>query len=113
MKFVTRIYHCNVGESRGHICINTIKDKWNPSLTMEDVFNHVMILLYKQNPNSPMNWGASNLYKTDKNKFLEKVKEYKTKYANIDDFENLDKQNIKIFEKCNCDDCEHIYRFKG
>ena len=113
LKFVTRIYHCNVSESKGHICVNTIKDKWNPSLTMEDVFNHVMILLYKQNPDSPMNWDASVLYTTDKNKFLEKVKNYKTKYANIDDFENLDKQNIKIFENCKCDDCEHIYRFHG
>ena len=72
-----------------------------------------MILLYKQNPDSAMNGNAADLYKTDKNKFLEKVKEYKTKYANIDDYENLDKQNIKTFENCKCYNCDDIYRFRG
>ena len=96
-----------------HICVNSIKADWKPSLTMEDVFNHVMILLNKQNPDSAMNEDAAHLYKTDKNKFLEKVKEYKTKYANIDDYENLDKQNIKTFKNCKCFNCCDIYRFRG
>ena len=50
---------------------------------MEDVFNHIMVLLYKQNPDSAMNTYAANLYKENKEEFLKIVKEYKTKYANI------------------------------
>ena len=80
---------------------------------MEDIFNHVLILFYKQKPDSPMNGEAAKLYKTGKNKFLEKVKEYKTKYANIDDYENLEKQNIKTFENCKYHNCGDIYRFRG
>ena len=113
LKFVTRIFHCNVGESNGHICVNSIKDNWKPSLTMEDVFNHIMVLLYKQNPDSAMNTYAANLYKENKEEFLKIVKEYKTKYANINDFENLEKQGIKIFEKCNCSNCRDIYKYNS
>ena len=113
LKFVTRIFHCNVGERTGHICINSIKNNWSPSLTMEDVFNHIIVLLYKQNPESPMNKTAAKLYVEDKKKFLEKVKEYKIKYANINDFENLNKQNIKIFKECNCLNCKRIYKYNS
>ena len=112
LKFITRIYHCNVGESNGHICVNSVKYDWKSSFTMEDILNHIMILLYKQNPSSPMNWGAAEMYEKDKNKFLEKVKEYKTKYANINDFENEQIQKIPTFEKCNCDNCKQIFRAK-
>ena len=80
---------------------------------MEDSSNNVIILLNKQNPDSPMNRTAAQLYKSDNKKFSEKVKEYKTKYANIDDYENLDKQNIKTFENCKCSNCRDIYRFRG
>ena len=113
LKFITRIYHCNIAEDTGHFCLNSIKADWKPSLTMEDIFNHVMILFYKQFPDNAMNGDAAHLYKTDKNKFLEKVKEYKTKYANIDDYENLDKQNIKTFKNCKCFYCGDVYRFSG
>ena len=113
LKFVTRIYHCNVAENSGHICVNSIKDSWKPSLTMEDVLNHIMILLYKQNPGSPMNGTAADLYREDKKKFLEKVKEYKDKYANINDFENLAIQNISTFKECKCSNCNDIYKYNS
>ena len=112
LKFVTKIFHCNVDESSGHICVNSIKDDWKPSLTMEDVLNHIMILLYKQNPDSPMNGYAADLYrKKNKTEFLAKVKEYSKKYANINDYEDLKKQNIPLFLDCKCFNCEYIYRF--
>ena len=114
MKFVTRIYHCNIGETSGHICVNSIKNNWKTTLTMEDVLNHIMILLYKQNPNSPMNSSAANLYKKEnKTEFLSKVKEFSKIYANINDYENLTKQNIELFENCKCDWCKTIYRYNG
>ena len=114
MKFVTKIFHCNIGEKTGHICVNSIKRKWKPTLTMEEVLNHIMILLYKQNPDSPMNGKAAELYKKEnKTEFLAKVKEYSKKYANINDYENLKKQNIPLFANCKCSCCRTIYKYKG
>ena len=109
LKFVTRIYHCNVAESTGHICINSIKGAWDPKLTMEDVLNHIMILLYKQNPGDSFNTSAANVYNEDKNKFKETVKKYIKDFANINDFENLKKQKIPLFQDCNCYWCNLIF----
>ncbi len=108
MKFLTKIYHCNV-DDLGHICLNTIKEKWTKSFTMEDVLNHIIILLYKQNPESPLNDPAADLYKKSRSEFKEKVKQYIKDYANINDYENQEKQEIPLLEKCNCDWCEDDY----
>ena len=109
MKFLTQIYHCNIND-KGHICLNSIKEKWRKTFTMEDVLNHIIILLYKQNPNSPMNGAAANLYLQDKSKFKEKVQQYIKDYANINDYENLEKQKISLLEKCNCGWCKKEFR---
>ena len=111
LKFVTRIFHCNVEESTGHICVNSIKGAWRSSLTMEDVLNHIMVLLYKQNPGDSFNSSAENLYTSDKSKFLEKIKEYTKIYANINDYEDLKKQEIPLLVNCNCHWCKTIYRY--
>jgi ubiquitin-protein ligase len=112
LKFVTRIYHCNVEESTGHICLKSIKDGWKSSYNMEDILNQVIILLYKQNPGDAFNGSAATLYNKDpeKKEFKEKVKKYIKEYANINDYENLGKQNIPLFEKCNCYWCEKVYK---
>ena len=110
LKFVTKIFHVNVN-SDGHICLNSIKDNWRRSLSMEDVLNHIMILLYKQNPNSAFNGTAAGYYRErDKNtKFIDEVKKQIKQYANINDYENLNKQNIRLIDNCNCSWCNSIY----
>ena len=111
LKFITRIFHCNVN-SDGHICLNSIKYNWRKSLSMEDVLNHVMILLYKQNPGDPFNRSAADLYKErDKNnKFIDRVKKEIKDYANINDYENLQKQNISLIDNCQCDWCNTVFK---
>lgn len=68
LKFLIRIYHCNI-KDKGFICLNTIKRNWRKSYTMEDVLNHIIFLLYKQNPDSPLNHSAAKIYKKDISKF--------------------------------------------
>ena len=109
MKFLTRIYHSNVCSETGHICVNSIKSNWSKKLTMEDVLNHIIVLLYKQEPGDAFNSTAASSYTQDKNKFLEEVKKQIKEYANINDFENLSKQNIKPIKDCNCYWCGKIF----
>ena len=110
LKFVTRIFHVNVN-SDGHICLNSLKGNWRRSFSLEDVLNHIMILLYKQNPNSAFNSEAGKLYRErDENtKFVDEVKKQIKEYANINDYENLNKQNIPLIDNCKCSCCNSIY----
>ena len=108
MKFLTKIFHCNI-DNLGHICINTLA-RWKKSYTMEDLLYHIIILLSKQNPASPVNGSAAELYIKNLSEFKEKVKQYIKDYANKNDYEDQRKQEIKILDKCNCYNCNKIYR---
>ena len=93
--FLTRIYHCNIKEYDGKICLNALHGRyWKPTYTMENILDYIIILLYKQNPDSPVNYEAGQLYKKDRNKFNENLKKYLKEYANPNDFDNLLKQKI-------------------
>ena len=105
MKFLTRIYHYNICGKTGHICVNTIKKDLSKNFTMEDVLNHVIVLLYNQEPNDAFNGIAARKYLEDKNLFLEEVKSQIKEYANINDYENLTKQGISPIKNCNCRWC--------
>ena len=91
VKFLTKIYHCNVGKNNGSICLSTF-DNWNSNFTMEDVLNHIMVLLYRQNPNSPMNGEMKDLYINHRSDFEKNAKEWVKLYANSEDYDDKSKQ---------------------
>ena len=105
MKFLTKIFHCNISEKTGHICLNSLKKAWKPSITMEDILKHIMILLYKQNPDDPLNSDAAKIYLKSEKEFKEKVTALLNEYATINEYDNLQKQNIKTLDQCECLDC--------
>ena len=53
VKFDTRIYHCNVSAS-GYICLDVLKDKWSPVLTITKVLLSICSLLNDPNPDDPL-----------------------------------------------------------
>ncbi|EFC44962.1 predicted protein [Naegleria gruberi] len=53
IKFLTKIYHCNISK-RGNICLDTLKDTWNPSLTISKVLLSILSLLSEPNPSDPL-----------------------------------------------------------
>lgn len=88
VQFKTEIYHCNVGlassANKGHVCISSINN-WESQpdhlRKMNNILWDIYSLFYRQNPEDPMNGEAANLYKTNKEKFDQKVKEYVEKNA--------------------------------
>ncbi|KAL1192144.1 Ubiquitin-conjugating enzyme E2 6 [Cardamine amara subsp. amara] len=80
--FVNKIYHPNVDESSGAVCLDVINQTWSPMFDLINVFESFLpqLLLYP-NPSDPFNGEAASLLMRDRAAYEVKVKEYCEKYA--------------------------------
>lgn len=63
--FATKIFHPNVDERTGDVCVDTLKRDWNPKLTLHDVLVTIRCLLVYPNPTSSLNEAAGKLLLDD------------------------------------------------
>ncbi|CAL9051669.1 unnamed protein product [Musa banksii] len=80
------MYHPNVDEMSGSICLDVINQTWSPMYDLVNVFEVFLpqLLLYP-NPLDPLNGEAAALLMRDEPAFEQKVKEYCLKYAKPED----------------------------
>jgi ubiquitin-conjugating enzyme E2 S len=67
--FKTRIYHPNVDEKTGAVCLETLKRDWDPKLTLKDILITISCLLIQPNPDSALNASAGALIQEDYDAF--------------------------------------------
>ncbi|KAI9676979.1 MAG: hypothetical protein M1817_006818 [Caeruleum heppii] len=67
--FKDRIWHPNVDETTGSVCVNTLKRDWRPELTVRDVLVTISCLLIHPNPDSALNATAGQLLQEDYDEF--------------------------------------------
>ncbi|KAJ0239911.1 Ubiquitin-conjugating enzyme E2 6 [Hirschfeldia incana] len=84
--FVNKIYHPNVDESSGAVCLDVINQTWSPMFDLINVFESFLpqLLLYP-NPSDPFNGEAASLLMRDRPAYELKVKEYCKRYAKPED----------------------------
>ena len=94
--FVNRIYHPNVDESSGTICLDVINQTWSPLFELKNIFEEFLpqLLLYP-NAKDPLNANAADLMLHNLNNYEQKVKQYVKLYAKDDDEEEEKKEETK------------------
>jgi len=80
LRFTTTIYHANISE-KGEICLDSIKDKWSPALSVKKVLTEVIELLKNPNPDTPLRSEIAKLYKEDRALHDKTAAEFTRKYA--------------------------------
>jgi len=84
--FVNRIYHPNVDEMAGSVCLDVINQTWSPMFDLVNVFEVFLpqLLLYP-NPTDPLNGEAAAMLMREPEAYNKKVKEYVQRYAKPED----------------------------
>ena len=78
--FRTRIYHCNIN-SKGQICLDILKEKWSPALTMAKVLLSVRVLLSEPNPRDPLVGAIAKLLLQNKKEHDRTAAEWTKRFA--------------------------------
>ncbi|CAI7601822.1 unnamed protein product [Penicillium pancosmium] len=80
--FVNRIFHPNIDELSGSVCLDVINQTWSPMYDMINIFEVFLPqLLRYPNPSDPLNGEAAALMMREPKAYEAKVKEYVAKYA--------------------------------
>ena len=90
--FVNKIFHPNIDEQSGSVCLDVINQTWSPMFDLVNVFQTFLpqLLLYP-NPSDPLNGEAAALHMRDAEGFKLKVKEYVKRYAQPEDVDRLNR----------------------
>ncbi|ODQ47643.1 hypothetical protein PICMEDRAFT_15571 [Pichia membranifaciens NRRL Y-2026] len=84
--FETKIFHPNIDEQSGSVCLDVINQTWSPMFTITHIFEtFIPQLLNYPNAADPLNGDASSLYLSNKALYEDKVRTYVRKYANRSD----------------------------
>ncbi|WBW72363.1 ubiquitin conjugating enzyme E2 Ubc8 [Schizosaccharomyces osmophilus] len=83
--FVNRIFHPNIDELSGSVCLDVINQTWSPMFDMINIFEVFLPqLLRYPNASDPLNGEAAALLLREPQTFTSKVKDYIQRYASKD-----------------------------
>ena len=79
--FETKVYHPNVKNATGEICLGILKDEWNPQISVPEIIKEIINLLTNPNVDHPLEEEIAKQYKENREKYDETVKEWIEKFA--------------------------------
>ncbi|KAK4537492.1 hypothetical protein CDCA_CDCA12G3517 [Cyanidium caldarium] len=85
--FVNAIYHPNIDQMSGSVCLDVINQTWSPMFDLLNVFEVFLPqLLTYPNSQDPLNGEAAALQLREPLRFQQKVREFVNKYAREEDY---------------------------
>lgn len=83
--FQTKIFHPNVDESSGSVCLDVINQTWSPMYDLVNIFSVFLpqLLLYP-NPADPLNGQAAASMFREPEAYKQKIREHVKKHAMVD-----------------------------
>lgn len=80
--FRNRIFHPNIDEVSGSVCLDVINQAWTPLYQLENIFTLFLPhLLRYPNASDPLNGEAAALYMSHPELYEQRVREYVQHYA--------------------------------
>ncbi|EXX79119.1 E2 ubiquitin-conjugating protein UBC8 [Rhizophagus irregularis DAOM 197198w] len=80
--FMNKIFHPNIDELSGSVCLDVINQTWSPMFDMINIFEVFLPqLLRYPNPTDPLNGEAAALLMREPQAYENKVKEYVSRFA--------------------------------
>lgn len=83
--FITKIFHPNVDEASGSVCLDVINQTWSPMYDLVNIFSVFLpqLLLYP-NPADPLNGSAAALMFKEPEAYKQRIREHVKKHASVD-----------------------------
>ena len=81
--FKTPVFHPNIHDRTGEVCVDILKDQWTPAWSLSSCAQAIRSVLAHPNPDSPLNCDAGNLLRAgDLDGFQTIAKQYVQRHAN-------------------------------
>ncbi|XP_022107245.1 ubiquitin-conjugating enzyme E2 H [Acanthaster planci] len=92
--FLNKIYHPNIDEASGTVCLDVINQTWTPLFDLSNIFESFLPqLLAYPNPNDPLNGDAAAMYLHKPEEYKKKIREFVQKYATEEALREQDAQS--------------------
>ncbi|XP_037529953.1 nedd8-conjugating enzyme UbcE2M-like [Rhipicephalus sanguineus] len=72
VKCETSVFHPNI-DPEGNVCLNILRDEWNPVLTLGSVVLGLLVIFLEPNTEDPLNKHAAHMLLHDRQQFAEFV----------------------------------------
>lgn len=92
VKFRTKIYHTNVNQTDGHVCISTLNNWGNKTEkpSMKNVLEDIAFLIWNQNANAGY-FDFQKEYINNYAEFEKKARQWVREYANVENYDDPNK----------------------
>ena len=73
LHLLTQLYHPNL-DLEGNVCLNILREEWNPILNLNSVLVGLQFLFLDPNPDDPLNKAAAEDLRRDRAAFANNVR---------------------------------------